>query len=667
MPEYFNPNSFSVYLTGPDGKLVIIRSRKKAILSDFFDRYRERGFIKLISEIKNQSNIDMIKATHTRISLRKPKRVIPVVAAPQPANKEKTSQEELIALEKKKRRQPAKVKPKVNIKTKVRADSSNNVVGISIKADSNQVLKDNLENGNYPISNNIGIGILSYNRAESLKRCVQSILQNTDLKQTTVFISDDCSTDQNIKEYLNELESNRDIVVIRNSERLGVAGNTNRLLRCLSRFKYGILLNDDVEIKRKGWDTFYIDSFNVTGMHHFIFRQEGVYGARKGQQVVHKGLKLWKVDEKPHGAVLAFTNDMFNRVGYFNESYGIYGMEHVDWSLKAYEFGLQVGGFFDVDGSEEYFVLHSDKSSVDNKSQHLKEARDIFKQRLTTYGGRIYNADGTIYHKRTEASDATKVDSISYVVPFRNVDRTDAVRTVINNIRAQKFPDIEIILVEQDIETRVEVDKCKPINYILAMSKDKQLFNKSLAFNVGVSNSKFDDIVLHDADMLVKNDYTSTIFKTLQTYEACHLGKTVIYADSNSSDRINRTGSVEQDTRFERIVGYYEGGSIACKKYVYWRCGGFNEDFWGYGCEDCDFYSRISITSNWFGERSYDLLHLWHGRVNNWRDHHEINVNIERMLKQKSIQERVQLQCMQITRLGYRSYVNDSDQNNRHS
>ena len=73
--------------------------------------------------------------------------------------------------------------------------------------------------------------------------------------------------------HLDDLDSaaTPNFVILRNNERLGIAGNTNRLLRCLSRFKYGMLLNDDVEILKYGWDQIYFDAMENTGMHHFVY------------------------------------------------------------------------------------------------------------------------------------------------------------------------------------------------------------------------------------------------------------------------------------------------------------------------------------------------------------------------------------------------------------
>ena len=86
---------------------------------------------------------------------------------------------------------------------------------------------------------------------------------------------------------------------------------------------------------------------------------------------------------------------------------------------------------------------------------------------------------------------------------------------------------------------------------------------------------------------------------------------------------------------------------------MYWRVGGFNEDYWGYGCEDCDFYARLSQAARWTEQRSFDLLHLWHDRVDGWDKHHKENKNLERILSGNDIQTRVRMQYAQLKRLGY--------------
>jgi predicted glycosyltransferase involved in capsule biosynthesis len=103
----------------------------------------------------------------------------------------------------------------------------------------------------------------------------------------------------------------------------------------------------------------------------------------------------------------------------------------------------------------------------------------------------------------------------------------------------------------------------------------------------------------------------------------------------------------------DKVVSYYEGGSLACKKETYWRVGGHNEDFWGYGCEDCEFYERLSKNTKWYGNRTHDLIHLHHGRDDGWTEHHITNKTIYSSLQQLDMNQRILKQQHQMRLIGY--------------
>lgn len=648
MPEYINPNNYVVHLTGPNGETVQVRGHQRIVLSEFFERYVARGFIRPIatSDAAKESPQRPIQAriqvnrsvTQRRISPppTPPTPVVDTQAIERRARREEIAKARKLASTASVKRRQA-VHPQVIIK-----NTKSLVIGRALNTDPNELLRNNLAKNNYPISNNIGVGILSYNRGHCLRRLIESIIKTTDLRRTTVFISDDASDDANTRGYLDELSTNPNIVVIRNETRLGIAGNSNRLLRCLSRFAYGILLNDDIEVRDQGWEYFYPEAMQKTGFHHFMYQQPGVYGAEEGETVTRNEMTLKKVTERPHGAILAFSNQMLQTVGYFDESYGLYGMEHVDWSQRAWELGLQEAGFFDVGDSGRLFSIHTDASAVQDRGKHLLAARKTFATRTP---------------RRVDPSPASKVPEVSYIIPFRNFERTGSIRTVINNVRAQRYPVIHTIMVEQDSETGIDLLAFEPVTYLLAKETDNLLFNKSKAFNLAASRVTSECVILHDADMLSQGHYTSAVMKILKDYESCHLGSTVIYTSQVAMEQINTTGIVDENVKCERVVGYYEGGSIACRMKAFWKIGAFNEDYWGYGCEDCDFYARLSGGSNWKEDRVFDFLHLWHSRVPGWNVHHEQNKQIEGALKAKTISLRIQLQHAQLERLGYAAYV----------
>lgn len=636
MKEYINPNPHAVHLTGPDGRVTIVNGGQRIRLDDYFERYRSRGFIQLAGS-QARTQLRARKIVQARLQLTKK----PLVQTPKPIISE-TKTPALKPILRNKTQRTAAIRKIVRRTALQRrattAESKRPVVGKRTLIDATELLRQNLNNRCYPISNNIGVGILSYNRGQSLSRLMDSIAKNTDLRNTTVFISDDGSTDQYTLDYLKQLEATPAVVVLRNQTNIGVAGNSNRLLRCLSRFEHGLILNDDVEVLQPGWDTFYATAAAKSGLHHFQHREIGVYGAEFGSEIEKDGVHLRVVRDKPHGAVLAFTKTMLDKCGFFDEDYGKYGMEHVDWSMKPYDFGVQASGFFDVVGSETFFKVYNENSSVSNRSELLKVARQRFDRRVP------------VFVRPTERS---KVPEVTYVVPFRNINRQDSIITVVNGLRAQRYPVIHIIIVEQDTVTKINLEKFAPVNYYLAAENDNLLFNKAKAFNLGVSHAPSDIVILHDADMLVRNDYTAAICEILKTSDSCHLGGTVIYTTEESAAKINSTAIVSDDIACERVVGYYEGGSLACKVSAYWRVGGFNEDYWGYGCEDCDFYARLSQASKWLEQRTFDLVHLWHDRVLGWDKHHKENKNLERLLSGNDIQARVRLQHAQLNRLGY--------------
>jgi hypothetical protein len=212
-------------------------------------------------------------------------------------------------------------------------------------------------------------------------------------------------------------------------------------------------------------------------------------------------------------------------------------------------------------------------------------------------------------------------------------------------------------MVEQDSDTGIDLSQYDPVIYLLARETQNLLFNKSKAFNLAVSKAPSDCVILHDADILAQGHYTNHVMSILAEYDSCHLGSTVMYTSQESMNLINQQQVVDEAVQCYRVVGYYEGGSLACTTRAFWKIGGFNEDYWGYGCEDCDFYARLSGGSSWKEDRCFDFLHLWHSRVSGWNAHHEANKQLEGQLKKKSIAERIQLQHAQLRRLGYGDFV----------
>lgn len=587
--EFINPNPYEVQLVGPDKKIIRVPKHTKVVLSDWFiPRYTPR-FLKVIRIInETQGQIE----PRARVTTPRPVPATPSIQvnrAPQKPAVQRTST----------------VSPN--------AKRTRPVVGRAAPGNPTTYFHQAISEVYYPVSNNIGVGILSYNRLPSLQRLLDSIRQHTNLKRTTVFVSDE-STDPSVKQWLNQ---QTDIVVIDNPSRIGVAGNSNRLLRCLSRFKYKLLLNDDVLVLKQGWEKFYFDSMVHTGMHHYCYRQVGVYGARSEDAKVTDvaGIPISTINDKPQGSIMAFDQKVFETVGYFDERFGIYGMEHVDWSRRVSQSGVQGPGYHDVVGSNAYFSISKDESAVEHRGEHLTQARQLYNSIINEPGRRF-----------VEPTGVSHVPTISYVIPCRNIcDRDSSIATVVANIRAQRFPNIEIVVAEQDSNRKVREENIYPAKYVLSPSADTTPFCKAAAFNLGVKNTTTEHLILHDADILVPANYTAEVFKSLQQHNACHIGKQVLYLNKISTARVNVDFVVDMSHHVERVVEYFEGGSICMRKSVYVAIGGFDENFVGYGVEDCEFFERLKSYGNFNDSRSVKMVHLWHDRSGDWHDSHKRN------------------------------------------
>jgi len=597
--EYVNPNPHAIQIVGPNREQVRVSKFSKIVLSDWFiDRYTPK-FLRVV-RILGEDNLSppqmnvVQEVPNIRVMGEKQKSMRTVRRA----------------------RQVVKKSFRGVRSGRSRYVGNKPIVGKALghAADLyNQAVQD----VQVAISDGIGVGVLSFNRLKPLQRLIGSIRKYTDLSRTTIFISDDGSTNESLKDWLDKQP---DIIVLKNSTNIGIAGNTNRLMNCLKRFKYKIILNDDVEILSHAWERFYFEAMQNTGYHHFCYRQEGLHGAsrQQSQKKSVNGKIIYSVTDKPHGAVMAFDDKAFDAVGYFDEALSQYGMEHVDWSNRVGVAGLQPYGFHDVEGSDRFFAIHREKSALITKGQHLRENKAKY--------ANLRNDKSRIH---ISATSKANVPAISVVIPVRDIGRSDCVNMVIRNIKAQRYPEIEIIVVEQDQERRFNGKEGEPFRYMfVANQRPNQDFNKSKAFNAAVSATSYENVILHDADIIVPVDYVARIVDVLIRFDSCHIGSKVLYLDRQSTLHMCQIGNLSRGYNCERAVGYFEGGSIAFKKEFYYKVGGFNEAFEGYGVEDCDFFERLKDNTRFFNTRSVDMFHLWHSRTPGWNDRHARNKDL---------------------------------------
>ena len=122
-----------------------------------------------------------------------------------------------------------------------------------------------------------------------------------------------------------------------------------------------------------------------TGIHHFCFQQEGLWGAgttKRPEEIWNRsGCNIKTIQTSPQGAILALDQKAFETVGYFDsEKFHSYGFSHWLWSFAVSESRIQPKGIHDVIGSNEYYKVHNEPCTTPptERTEWYSRNREIF-------------------------------------------------------------------------------------------------------------------------------------------------------------------------------------------------------------------------------------------------------------------------------------------------
>lgn len=256
----------------------------------------------------------------------------------------------------------------------------------------------------------IGIGVTTHNRHKLIATCVKNIRKYTSSPYKLVVVDDASDVPVNIK----------NVKIYRFEKNMGIAASKNKCLSLLEGCDHYFLFDDDCWPKQTGWEDFYINAATKSKSHHFCFTWE--YYDNGEREEYWKVDKIVGINEKyvlhiegiepqyfnswmhditirmikiqmgfpgtiPHrfeyqpefeikihnscsGALLYFDKECVEKIGGFNTGFGRYGGEHVGFTNRVYNVGLNpIGVFLDVKGSDEY--IHSVDKSMGGKNVSL--------------------------------------------------------------------------------------------------------------------------------------------------------------------------------------------------------------------------------------------------------------------------------------------------------
>ncbi|NJK38979.1 MAG: glycosyltransferase [Oscillatoriales cyanobacterium SM2_3_0] len=181
----------------------------------------------------------------------------------------------------------------------------------------------------------LGIGLVTYNRLEHLKNCIECIRQFTTIPYYLV-IADDGSSDGSV-----EWCHSQALAVITGDNR-GVVWNKNRALFALVQYTSAesfVLLEDDCWPASETWAQEWHETTQL--WHHINFAHPQTILARPGAILSGRGTA-----EKPYisglvtGQCTGCSRHAVKQVGYLDTRFRGYGHGHVEWTRRFLRAGL---------------------------------------------------------------------------------------------------------------------------------------------------------------------------------------------------------------------------------------------------------------------------------------------------------------------------------------
>jgi len=178
----------------------------------------------------------------------------------------------------------------------------------------------------------IGIGIVTYNRLDSLKRLVWGIEEHCELPYD-LYISIDGSTDGTF-EWVKEEEYKYGY-----RERMGVCYGKNDILKRFRDHAYSFILEDDVIIHGPGVFKMYIRATELFGIQHFNFLAptQRIPSGRPNE--TKDGITVM-FSKYLGGCFSTYTKEIIDKVGAFNYDFKGYGHGHVEHTRRIIRAGL---------------------------------------------------------------------------------------------------------------------------------------------------------------------------------------------------------------------------------------------------------------------------------------------------------------------------------------
>ena len=228
----------------------------------------------------------------------------------------------------------------------------------------------------------IGVGIITYNRPNGLKKLLDSL---SSCNHIDLVIVNDGEHIDNLQGYNYHL--------INNDTNLGVGKSKNKALRYLyeSKCEHLFLIEDDIFVKDITVFEKYIEASKISGIQHFNYSQHGIMnkswpdGKANPIIVIDYGSIKIPLYMATVGAFSYYSRTCIEKVGYMDERY-YNACEHVDHTYEIIKKGMHPPFWYNADiensweylGDEPWSIEQSKISSKHDHRQIVSKADEIF-------------------------------------------------------------------------------------------------------------------------------------------------------------------------------------------------------------------------------------------------------------------------------------------------
>lgn len=215
-----------------------------------------------------------------------------------------------------------------------------------------------------------------WNNLEFTRDCVEAITRTTTVPYRLILI--DNASDRPTRDYLETLAAARpaDVTLIRNGENTGFIVAANQGLRA-STAPYICILNNDT-IPGPGW----LERMIAFARDH---RDVGLINPQcdgHGDRPIDEHARLLAAEQgrymemnQCHGFCMLFTRELFEKVGYLDEAYGIGGYDDTDYSMRAHVAGYRCVAIRDA---YVYHRLHGSFDRSGDRENWVRRNREIY-------------------------------------------------------------------------------------------------------------------------------------------------------------------------------------------------------------------------------------------------------------------------------------------------